>query len=93
MPTFERFSGAHRAALVRTHDKAEIAKYRRLAEDGTDGWREVKESKPAKAETPKAQPLTDAEKKAAVDAKLLANAGAEHDPAEIRAKLAELAAK
>lgn len=93
MPTFERFSGAHRAGFVCTQDKAEVAKYRRLAEDGVDGWREVKEVKPAKTEAPKVEPLTEDELKQAVEAKLLADAKAEHDPAEVRAKLAELAAK
>lgn len=39
------------------------------------------------------RPLTDDEKILAADAKILANVDAEHDPAEVRAKLAELAAK
>ena len=87
MPTFERFNGAHLAARVRTHDKADVAKYRRLVEDGTDGWREVKDprpGKPAKA----AEPLTEDEVKAAVEAKLIDGPDAEHDPADVRAKLA-----
>lgn len=38
-------------------------------------------------------PLTDEEKLLAADAKLIKSVDAEHDPAEVRAKLAELAAK
>ncbi|WP_018682184.1 hypothetical protein [Actinokineospora enzanensis] len=41
MPTFERNSGGHLAASIRTHDQTEIARYRRLVEDGIEGWREV----------------------------------------------------
>ncbi|HEU5475701.1 MAG TPA: hypothetical protein VFV67_34100 [Actinophytocola sp.] len=55
MATFERRSGDHVAARVRTYDDGEIAKHRRLAEDGVDGWRELPEDErpaPAKS-TPK----------------------------------------
>jgi hypothetical protein len=88
MPTFERFNGGHLAARVRTHDKAEVAAHRRLVEDGVDGWREAKDPKPSRPGKPAVEPLTDAEVKAAVEAKLLDGPDAEHDPAEVRAKLA-----
>jgi len=41
MAIFERHSGEHLAAQISTFDPGEIAKHRRLVEDGVDGWREV----------------------------------------------------
>lgn len=61
MPVFERYSGGHCAARVRTYDEAEIAKHRRLVEDGTDNWREVDDPSVEKPLTPKQKLQADAE--------------------------------
>lgn len=87
MPTFERYNGSHLAARVRTHDKADAARYRRMVEDGVDGWREVKDPKPGKPARPAVEPLSEAEVLAAIDAGLITDPDAEHDAAEVRAKL------
>lgn len=62
MPTFERYSGGHLAASVRTHDAGEVAKYRRLVEDGADDWREVGDAVQVQQQlTPKQRLQADAE--------------------------------
>src|SRR6187431_2469630 len=81
-PRFQRASGGHIAADVTTHDADEVARHRRLVEDGTDGWREVEEPKPL---TPKQRLQQDA---AALG--LSADGTADEITARVDAKVAEL---
>lgn len=63
-------------------------------EPKADEPKKTRRSTAKKAPEPgKVEPLTDEEKLLAVEAELLADVDAEHDAAEVRAKLAELAAK
>lgn len=56
MAEFKRSSGEHPSEWVVTNEPDEIAKYRRLVEDGT-GWQEIAEQAPAPDSGGKIQPL------------------------------------